>query len=100
MTGIPNALRIVGITSGVRKQQDYFGMHRLEWPNWPSVAFHLGYGDMIRLLRANGFTIEDLIEVRPAEGSELFMEFTDMPSLAWSRRWPSEEIWKARKTQR
>jgi SAM-dependent methyltransferase len=80
-------------------QQDYFGMHRFEWPNWPSVAFHLGYGDTIRLLRANGFAIEDLIEVRPAEGSELFVDFTDMPSLAWSRRWASEEIWKARKTQ-
>jgi SAM-dependent methyltransferase len=79
-------------------QQDYFGMHRFEWPDWPSVEFHLSYGDMIRLLRANGFEIEDLIELRPAEDAELFAEFTDMISLAWSRRWPCEEVWKARKT--
>ena len=81
-------------------QQDYFGMHRFEWPDWPSVEFHLGYGDMIRLLRANGFAIEDLIEVRPAKDAELFVEFTDMPSLEWCRRWPCEEIWKARKSNR
>jgi SAM-dependent methyltransferase len=41
--------------------RDYFGIHRLEWSNDPSVEFHLGYGDWIRLLRANGFEIEDLI---------------------------------------
>ena len=77
-------------------QQDYFGMHRFEWPNWPSVEFHLGYGDMIRLLRANGFEIEDLIEVRPPENAKHFMEEDpDSVSLEWSRRWPCEEVWKA-----
>ena len=78
-------------------QQDYFDMHRFEWPDWPSVEFHLGYGDMIRLLRANGFEIEDLIEIQPGEDAQPFADFSDMTSLAWSRRWPCEEIWKARK---
>ncbi len=36
----------------------------------PSVEFHLGYGDWIRLLRANGFEVEDLIEVRPRAGRD------------------------------
>ena len=48
-----------------RLLRDYFGMHRFEWPDDTSVEFHLGYGDMIRLLRGNGFEVEDLIEVRP-----------------------------------
>jgi SAM-dependent methyltransferase len=78
-------------------QRDYFGMHRFEWPDWPSVEFHLTYGDMIRLLRTNGFEVEDLIELRPAEDAVPFMQDTDMPSLDWARRWPCEEIWKARK---
>jgi SAM-dependent methyltransferase len=78
--------------------QGYFGMHRFEWPDWPSVEFHLGYGDMIRLLRANGFEIEDLIELRPGPDATPFMQDEDMTSLEWSRRWPCEEIWKARKT--
>jgi SAM-dependent methyltransferase len=76
--------------------QDYFEMHRFEWPDWPSVEFHLGYGDWIRLLRANGFEIEDLIEIRPPEDATT--TFNDgQPSLEWSRRWPGEEVWKARK---
>ena len=82
-----------------RLQQDYFGMHRFEWPDWPLRRVPpRPTATWIRLLRANGFEIEDLIEVRPAEDAELFTELTDMTSLAWSRRWPCEEIWKARKT--
>ena len=30
----------------------------------------LPYGEWIRLFRANGFEIEDLIEVQPPEGAE------------------------------
>jgi len=77
-----------------RLVRDYFGMHRFDWPEDNTVAFHLGYGDWIRLLRANGFEVEDLIEVRPPEGST-----TDHPfvTLDWSRRWPCEQVWKARK---
>ncbi len=74
--------------------RDYFGMHRFEWPDDQSVEFHLGYGDMIRLLRNNGFVVEDLIEVRPPEDSATTYPFV---TLEWSRRWPCEEVWKARK---
>jgi SAM-dependent methyltransferase len=77
-----------------RLLRDYFGMHRFEWAGEPSVDFHIGYGDWIRLLRANGFEIENLIEVRPPEGST-----TRYPWVTneWARRWPSEEIWVARR---
>ena len=54
-----------------RLLRDYFGMHRFEWPDDPSVEFHLGYGDMIRLLRRCGFEVEDMIEVRPREDATL-----------------------------
>ena len=74
--------------------RDYFGMHRFEWPDDQSVEFHLGYGDMIRLLRTNGFEVEDLIEVRPPEDATTTYPFV---TLEWSRRWPCEEVWKARK---
>ena len=74
--------------------RDYFGMHRFEWPDDQSVEFHLGYGDMIRLLRDNGFEVEDLIEVRPPKDATTTYPFV---TLEWSRRWPCEEVWKARK---
>jgi SAM-dependent methyltransferase len=72
----------------------YFGMHRFEWPDDPGVEFHLGYGDMIRLLRRAGFEVENLIELRPAEGSTTSYPFVN---LEWARKWPSEEVWIARK---
>jgi SAM-dependent methyltransferase len=76
-----------------RLLRPYFGMHRFDWPDTPGVEFHLGYGDWIRVLRRHGFEVEDLIEVRPAENAT-----TRWPSitLEWARRWPCEEIWKAR----
>lgn len=44
-----------------------FGMHRFELADPPTVELHLGHGDWIRLLRANGLRIEDLIELRPPD---------------------------------
>ncbi len=74
---------------------DYFGMHRWEWPGEDGIDFHIGYGDWIRLLRANGFEVEDLIEIQaPKDAEESRYPWADK---GWARRWPSEEIWKARK---
>jgi SAM-dependent methyltransferase len=72
----------------------YFGMHRFEWPQDESVEFHLPHGELIALLRANGFAVEELIEIRPPEGSSTRYP---TPTLEWARQWPCEEIWKARK---
>lgn len=76
--------------------RDYFGMHRFEFPDTTAVEFHLGYGDWIRLLRANGFEVEDLVELRPSADAETRYPFVD---VEWARRWPSEEVWKARKVR-
>jgi len=72
-------------------------MHRVEWPDDPGIEFHLGYGDWIRLLIANGFEIDDLVEVRPVAGAVSRYPWV---TAEWARRWPSEEIWKARKRVR
>jgi SAM-dependent methyltransferase len=79
-----------------RLLRDYFGLHRMEWAadDPPSVEFHLGYGDWIRLLRRHGFEVEDLIEVRPPASATTRHQFV---TAEWARRWPCEEIWKARR---
>jgi SAM-dependent methyltransferase len=77
-----------------RLLRDYFGMHRFEWPDTDGIEFHLGYGDMIRLLRDSGFEVEDLVELRPPASAGNDFGYVD---AAWARRWPSEEVWKARK---
>jgi SAM-dependent methyltransferase len=78
--------------------RDYFGMHRFEWTDDDSVNFYLGYGDWIRLLRANGFEVERLVEVRAPEDAKPH-RYEALPGPDWARRWPSEDIWVARKTQ-
>jgi SAM-dependent methyltransferase len=78
-----------------RLMRPQFGMHRFEWPEG-GVEFHLSHGDWVRVLRANGFEIEDLIELQaPADAED--HEYYDFVSAAWAKRWPSEELWKARK---
>jgi SAM-dependent methyltransferase len=76
-------------------RRDYFGMHRFEFTDADgSVEFHLGYGDWIRLLRANGFEVENLLELRPHIGAKTRWPYV---KPEWARRWPSEEVWLARK---
>jgi SAM-dependent methyltransferase len=50
-------------------QRPHSGRHRFQWAGSDSVEFHIGHGDMIRLLRRCGFEICDLIEARPPPGS-------------------------------
>lgn len=73
-----------------------FGMHRFDWPDEPTIEFHLGHGDWIRLLRANHFEVEDLIELRPPAGTTTSYSFVNSE---WARQWPCEEVWRARRTQ-
>jgi SAM-dependent methyltransferase len=75
-------------------QRPQFGMHRFEWPD-SGVEYHLSHGDWIRLLRANGFEILDLIELQAPPGAESHQRY-DYVSADWARKWPSEEIWRAR----
>ncbi|MBI2942322.1 MAG: methyltransferase domain-containing protein [Chloroflexi bacterium] len=75
-------------------QTDYFGMHRFEYED-QQVEYQLPYGEWIRLFRRNGFVVEDLVELRPPEGATTTYE--DYAARGWARRWPAENIWKARK---
>jgi hypothetical protein len=80
---------------GERLVRPYFGLHRIEWSDGDeSVEFHLPHGKLIALLRENGFAVEELIEVRPSAGSTTRYPWM---TLDWARKWPCEEVWKARK---
>ena len=81
--------------AGTRFQRPYFGMHRFEWPDTSAVDFHLGYGEWIRLLRANALEVEAFVELRGQPDAEpsRFNLFTP----EWATKWPAEELWRARK---
>jgi SAM-dependent methyltransferase len=70
------------------------GLHRVEWPDTDAVEFHLSHGDWIRLLREHGFEVTDLHELYPPDGATPSCDFVD---AAWAARWPSEEVWRARR---
>jgi SAM-dependent methyltransferase len=75
-------------------QRPQFGMHRFQWPG-EGIEYHLSHGDWIRLLRANGFEILDLIEIQAPADSETH-RYYGYVSAEWARKWPAEEIWRAR----
>jgi len=79
--------------AGERLALDYFGLHRID--DGEDVTFQLPYGEWIRLFRANGLSVEDLIEPRPAPGAT--SSYRDPEQVAWARRWPAESIWRLRR---
>jgi hypothetical protein len=79
---------------GDRLVSDYFGMHTFD--DGETIDFNLTHGDWIRLFRANGFVIEDLIEPRPAPDAT--STYRDSLERDWSRRWPAEAIWRLRRS--
>jgi SAM-dependent methyltransferase len=83
-----------GSPAGTTLVRDYFSNYRIEFDEDAGVEFHLTQGQWIRVLRANGFAVENLIELRPDARSKPRYQLVP---LEWARRWPSEEIWVARK---
>ena len=81
-----------GGTAGDRLVRDYFGMHAVHLLDDRTVEFMLPHGRMIRLLRDNGFDVDDLVEIEAPEAAHSLWPYV---TLDWARRWPSEEVWRA-----
>jgi SAM-dependent methyltransferase len=78
-----------------RLVRDYFIRRRLEFEQNGPVEFHATHAEWVRLLRTSGFNIEDLIEVRaPGDAHARFA----LTTVEWARRWPSEDVWIARRS--
>jgi SAM-dependent methyltransferase len=82
---------------GERLARPQFGLYRLDWrADGGGIEFHLGHGELLRLLRASGFEVLDLIELQaPPDAQD--HPFYDEVAAAWARQWPAEEIWVAQK---
>ena len=76
-------------------QRPQRGMYRFDWPDG-EVGFHLGHGDMFRVLRDSGFLVDDLIELYAPDDAETHPYYSYI-TADWARKWPAEEIWAARK---
>jgi SAM-dependent methyltransferase/L-amino acid N-acyltransferase YncA len=70
------------------------GMHRVDWADSPGVEFHVSHGEMIRLLRAAGFEVLDLVELYAEPEDTTAYGFV---TTEWATAWPVEEVWIARR---
>ena len=61
-----------------------------------TIDWVLPPGAWVRVLRANGFEVDDLVELCAADGATT--TYAEFAPPKWARRWPAEWIWKARKT--
>ena len=76
-------------------QRPQRGLHRVAWSDG-AVEFHLGHGELFRLLTDAGFEVERLVELFAADDAETH-EYYSFVTADWARKWPVEEIWAARK---
>lgn len=73
-----------------RLSTSYFELSRLE--SHDAIEYQLPYGSWIRLFRACGLIVEDLVELRAP--SDAKTTYSDFVPLSWAQRWPAEHIWK------
>jgi SAM-dependent methyltransferase len=81
---------------GERLLRPQFGMYRFEWPDDEGVNFYLPHGEWIRVLRENELEVVALHELQAPADAEDHPHY-DFVSAEWARKWPAEEIWRARK---
>jgi SAM-dependent methyltransferase len=77
-------------------QRPQRGLHRMTWDHEDGVEFFRAHGEWIELLRRNGFEIERLVELYAPDGAKMH-EYYDTATVDWAQRWPSEDLWAARK---
>jgi SAM-dependent methyltransferase len=76
-------------------QRPQRGLHRLDWEDEDTTEFQLGHGDLFGLLRDSGFAVVDLIELYARDDAKDGSFYHS--DAEWAKKWPWEEIWKARK---
>ncbi len=82
--------------TGERLMRPQFDIHRFEWSDDDSVEFHLSHGAMIALLRRVRVRRRGADRGQAAEGADCDVRLRST-TLDWSRNWPCEEIWRARR---
>ena len=85
---------------GERLLRPLRGMRRLDWPaegdDPPSSEFHVSGSELFQLLLRTGFDVVDFRELyAPADAVD--HPYYSYTPVEWAKKWPAEEIWRARK---
>ena len=76
-------------------QRPQRGLHRIDWQTEDCTEFQLGHGEWFRVLRGAGFDVVDLIELYAPDDAVDHEYYST--NAEWAKKWPWEEIWRARK---
>jgi SAM-dependent methyltransferase len=75
------------------------GMGRFDWTDddtGPSTDFHISASELFQLLRETGYDLVDFRELYAPDDAVDHPYYKWVPA-EWAKRWPAEEIWRARK---
>ena len=75
--------------------RDQRGLRAVTYPDDDAVEFHLAHGEWIATLARHGFAVEALHELYAPPGADPARFEWVTPE--WARRWPHEELWRARR---
>lgn len=83
---------------GQRLVRPQKGINRFDWidEDGPTTEFHISGSEMFRLLRETGFDVLDFRELF-APDDAIDDEHYKWVDANWAKRWPAEEIWRAKK---
>ena len=76
-------------------QRPQRGLNRLDWEDEDTTEFNLPHAELFALLRDTGFEVLDLKELYAPPDAESATYYHS--NAEWAKRWPWEEIWRARK---
>ena len=84
---------------GERLLRPQKGMRRFDWTDdevGPSTDFHISASELFQLLRKTGFEVTDFRELFAPNDAVDHPYYKWVPA-EWAKKWPAEEIWRARK---
>jgi ubiquinone/menaquinone biosynthesis C-methylase UbiE len=85
---------------GEKLMRQQLGMHHNTWVEeeggGKSTVFHISASEQFKLLRDSGFEVVDFREIfAPADAVD--HPYYKWTPVEWAKKWPAEEIWRARK---
>lgn len=86
-------MALEGQTESLQRPQR--GLGKIVWEDTGETEFHPPAGELIDILGASGFIVERLVDLYAPDDAQTH-EYYKYVTAEWARKWPAEEIWRAR----